>query len=107
MPSLKHGNNRNNCCGDITHAQPIGKQISYRLYKRIVSFNGYFLKEDFLDWLLDLEDLFDYENVFYERKVGLALYKLSENALSWWEQPNGYNLIEPNKVNTKFVHGPG
>ena len=73
MPSLKHGNNRNNCCGDITHAQPIGKQISYRPYKRTVSFNGYFLKEDFLDWLLDLEDLFDYENVSYERKVGLAL----------------------------------
>ena len=73
MPSLEHGNNRDNCCGDITHAQPIGKQISYRPYKRTVSFNGYFLKEDFLDWLLDLEDLFDYENVSYERKVGLAL----------------------------------
>ena len=86
MPSLEHGNNRDNCCGDITHAQPIGKQISYRPYKRTVSFNGYFLKEDFLDWLLDLEDLFDYENVFYERKVGLALYKLSKYALCWRER---------------------
>ena len=66
--------------------QPIGKQISYRPYKRIVSFNGYFLKEDFLDWLLDLEDLFDYENVCYKRKVGLALYKLSKYALCWWER---------------------
>ena len=60
--------------------------VSYTPYKRIVSFNGYFLKEDFLDWLLDLEDLFDYENVFYERKFGLALYKLSKYALCWWER---------------------
>ena len=45
-----------------------------------------FLKEDFLDWLLDLEDLFDFENIYYERKVGLALYKLSKYALYWWER---------------------
>ena len=75
MPLLEHGNNRDNCRRDITHGQPVGKQISYRPYKRIASFNGYFLK-DFLNWLLDLKDLFDYENIFYERKVGLALYKL-------------------------------
>ena len=41
----------------------LGKQISYRPYRRIESFNGYFLKEDFLNWLLDLEDLFDFENI--------------------------------------------
>ena len=83
MPSLEHGNNRDNCHGNITHGQPIGKQISYRPYRKIASFNGYFCKEDFLDWLLDLEGLFDYENIYYERKVGLTLYKLSEYALRW------------------------
>ena len=83
MSSLEHGNNRDNCRGYITHGQPIGKQISYRPFRKIASFNGYFYKEDFLDWLLDLEDLFDYENIYYERKVGLALYKLSEYALCW------------------------
>ena len=81
MASLKNGKNRDNCSGDVTHGQPIGKQISYRPYKRIVSFNGYFYKEDFLDWLLDLEDLFDYENIYEKRKVKLALYKLGEYAL--------------------------
>ena len=86
MPSLEHGNNKDNCCGDITPRQPISKQISYRPYKRISSFNGYFYKEDFLDWLLDLEYLFDYANICYERKVGLALYKLSKYALCWWEK---------------------
>ena len=59
------------------NGQPISKQISYKSYKRITSFNVYFYKEDFLDWLLDLEDLFDFENIYYERKVKLALYKLS------------------------------
>ena len=86
MPLLEHGNDRNNSRGEITHGQPIGKKISYRPYKRIASFNGYFYKEDFLDWLLDLEDLFDYENIWDERKVELALYKLREYTLRWWKR---------------------
>ena len=75
MPLLEHGNNRDNCHRDITHEQPIGL--------RIASFNGYFSKGDFLDWLLDLKDLFDYENILYERKIALALYKLNKYALRW------------------------
>ena len=82
----------------------IGKQILYRPYKRIASFNGYFYKEDFLDWLLDLEILFDFENISYERKVGLALYKLVSMP---YVGGNEYNLIKPDKVNTKFVHDQG
>ena len=85
MPSLEHENNRNNYCGDITYRQPIGNQISYMPYRRITSFNGYFYKEDFLDCLLDLEDLFDFQSIYYERKDKLALYKLSGYALRWWE----------------------
>ena len=80
---MKNRNSRDNCSGGITHKQPIGKQISYRPYNRIASFNCYYLKEDFLDWLLDLEYLFDYENICYERKVGLAFYKLNKYALCW------------------------
>ena len=52
MALLKNGNNRDNCNGDITHGQPIGKQISYKPYRRIASFNGYFLKDDFFIYLL-------------------------------------------------------
>ena len=96
MPSLKHENNRDNYCGDITHEQPIGKKISYRPYRRIASFNGYFYKEDFLDWLLDLEDLFDFENIYYKRKVGLALYKIIEYALHWWKRVQ-FNRIRQRK----------
>ena len=42
MVPLKNGNNRYNCSEDLTHGQLIGKQISYRPYKRIATFNGYF-----------------------------------------------------------------
>ena len=49
----------------------------YRFHERITKFNGYFYKEDFVDWILDLEDFFDYMDVLDERKVKLALYKLS------------------------------
>jgi len=59
MLSLEHGNNRDNFRENITHEQPIGKQISYGPYKRIASFNGYFYKVNFLDWLLDRDDLFN------------------------------------------------
>ena len=100
MPLLGHGNNRDNCRRDITYGQPISKQISYRPYRRIASFDGYFYKEDFLDWLLDLDDLFDYENICDERKVKLVLYKFNEYALCWWEQI----LIELDEVKTKFFH---
>ena len=63
MLLLEHRNNRDNCHGDITHKQPIG-----RPYRIIASFNGYFYNMNFLDWLLDLEDLFDYENICDEKK---------------------------------------
>ena len=45
----------------------------YRFHERITKFNGYFYKEDFVDWILDFEDFFDYMDVLDERKVKLAL----------------------------------
>ena len=62
------------------------------------------MKEDFLDWLLNLEDLFDYENICDEKKVKIALYKLES---MHYIGENEYKLIESDKVKTKFVHGQG
>ena len=50
-------------------------------YKRVKNFNGYFYKVDFLNRLLDLEDLFEYKNICDEKNVKLALYRLREYAL--------------------------
>ena len=51
MASLKYGNNKDNYNGEVTHGQPIVKKISYRPYRIIASFSGFFFfffKEDFL-----------------------------------------------------------
>ena len=104
MPSLEHGDNRDNYHRDITHKQPIGKQISYRPYRRIASYNGNFYKEIFFDWLLDLEDWFDFENIYYARKVDLLYINLVNMP---YVGGNKYNLIESDKVKTKFIHGQG
>ena len=93
MAPLKYVKTRDNCNRDVIHGQPIGKQISYRPYKRIASFNGYFYKEYFLDCLLDLEYLFDHENICDVRKVEFVLYKLREYALRWLERMQFDRLI--------------
>ena len=82
MAPLEHDNNRDNYHGGITYRQPIGKQISYGFYKRIVSFNGYCYKEDFLDQLLNLEDLFDYENTYCKVVIYNYIYIYIFNSVS-------------------------
>ena len=52
MSLLEYENNKDDYCKDITYRQLIGKQISYKPYRRIASFNGYFLKDDFFIYLL-------------------------------------------------------
>ena len=54
-----------------------------------------------ISYLIDLEDLFDFENIYYERKVGLVCINLVSMT---YVGGNDYNLIESNKVKTKFVH---
>ena len=72
-------------------------------YKRITSFNGYFYKEDFLDCLLDLEDLFDFESIYYERKINLPCINIVGMP---YLGRNEYSLIELDKVKIKFVSWP-
>ena len=54
-----------------------------------------------ISYLIDLEDLFDFEIIYYERKVGLVCINLVSMT---YVGGNDYNLIESNKVKTKFVH---
>ena len=106
MPSLEHGNNRDNCCKDISHGQPIGKQISYTPYKRIASFNGFKKKKKkiFLIGYL-IQRIYLTMRIFVMRK---KLDLLCINLVSMpYVSGNKYNLIEFDKVKTKFVHGQG
>ena len=71
---------------------------------RIASFNGYFYKVDFLDWLLDLEDLFDFDIFVMRKNLNLLCINLESMP---YVSGNEYNLIESDKVKTKFIHGQG
>ena len=104
MAPFKNGNNSDNYSGDITHGQPIGKQLSYRSYKRIASFNGYFLKEDFLIGYL-------IQRIYLTMRIFVMREKLDLLCINLVSMPyvggNEYNLIESDKVETKFDHGQG
>lgn len=53
----------------------IAMWISYGPHKKFGTFNSYFYKE-ILNWLLDLDDQFDYENIFDGEKLPLLLLNL-------------------------------
>ena len=63
-----------------------------------------FIKKISLIGYLILVDLFDYENIYYKRKVGLALYNLVSMP---YVGGNKYNLTESEMIKAKFVHGQG
>ena len=57
-------------------------------YKKISFFNREMRKLDFIDWLLDFIEHFDYWEFFYEERVRLAFNKLDGEAEEWWENTN-------------------
>ena len=54
--------------------------------KKIPSFDGDMCKMDFVDWLLDLEEYFNFWKICDEEKVQLASNKLDDEAEEWWEE---------------------
>ena len=48
MAQLERRNNKDICCENVTHRQPTSKRNFYRSYNRMVTFNLYFYREDFL-----------------------------------------------------------
>ena len=61
-----------------------------------------FIRKNFLDCRLDLEDFFDYMNILEERNVNfLSINTVGMHQIGGSE----YNFIESDKVKTKFIHG--
>ena len=54
-------------------------------YKKIPFFDGDMCKLDFIDWLLDLEEYFNFWKICDEVKVRLASNKLDNEAEECWE----------------------
>ena len=54
-------------------------------YKKIPFFDGEMCKLDFIDWLLNLKEYFDYLEICDEERVRLTFNKLDGEAKEWWE----------------------
>jgi len=51
----------------------------------IPGFEGNLQPDDFLDWLQNVEHVFEYKEVPEEQKVKIIAAKLKKQALIWWE----------------------
>ena len=60
-------------------------------YKKIPFFDGEMCKLDFIDWLLNLEEYFDYLKICDKERVWLAFNKLDGEAEEWWEDIKIYS----------------
>ena len=55
-------------------------------YEKIPFFDGEMCKLDFIDWLLDLEEYFNFWKIVMKKKYGLhVIIKLDNEADKWWE----------------------
>ena len=52
---------------------------------KIAFFDGEMCKLNFIDWLLELEEYFNFQKICDEKKVRLASNKLDDEANKWWE----------------------
>ncbi|KAG2672808.1 hypothetical protein I3760_13G059700, partial [Carya illinoinensis] len=48
--------------------------------------NGHFHVDSFLDWMLEVENVFDYMQILEAQQVKLVAYKLRGGTSAWWEQ---------------------
>ena len=52
----------------------------------IPEFKGGMQAEEFLDWLANVEEIFDFKDVQEDRKVKLVATRLRGRAMAWWQQ---------------------
>ena len=52
----------------------------------IPEFKGGMLAEEFLDWLSNLEEIFDFKELPEHRRDKLVATRLRGRAMAWWQQ---------------------
>ena len=55
-----------------------------KLAIEVVPYDGKLDPNAMLDWILDMEKFFEYENTPDNRKVKIAVTRLKGNASLWW-----------------------
>ncbi|KAJ4719082.1 RNA-directed DNA polymerase [Melia azedarach] len=71
---------------DSVRTRRSGNYSNYKVNLDLLVFKGSLHVEDFLDWLADVENYFDYMDILDERKVKLIAMKLKGGASAWWQQ---------------------
>lgn len=58
----------------------------FRMKFDLPTFNGHLHIEDFLDWLAEVEQFFEYMEIPDEKQGKLVAYRLKGGGSAWWEQ---------------------
>ena len=61
------------------------EQRDYRMKVELPSFNGNISIEEYLDWVSEVENFFDYMGTVDDKQVCLVAYKLKGKASAWWD----------------------
>jgi hypothetical protein len=64
---------------------PINRWVS-RFEPNIPEFHRKFQPEEFLDWVLTVEEVFEFNGVPDERRVSLVVHTFQEKVAAWWQQ---------------------
>lgn len=75
------------------------REEEYKLKMDFPSFNGQIHVEAFIDWLSEVERVFDYMNIKESRKVKLVALRLKSGAAVWWDQ----TTLKRNRFQKKTV----
>ncbi|KAG6655787.1 hypothetical protein CIPAW_05G240600 [Carya illinoinensis] len=62
------------------------KNNNFRIKIDLSCFNGHLHVESFLNWMLEVENFFEYMQIPEAQQVKLVAYKLCGGASTWWEQ---------------------
>ena len=62
-----------------------GKSSEYKINIDIVDFYGGMHVKEFLDWILDVENFFQYMRIPHGKKVKFVAFKLKGAASAWWQ----------------------
>ncbi|KAL5797091.1 hypothetical protein ACOSQ2_001911 [Xanthoceras sorbifolium] len=66
--------------------------IRHSMELNVPSFDGLLGIEEFLDWLNEVEALFDYMEIAEDKKVKLIACKLKGGASAWWRQVRSWRV---------------
>jgi hypothetical protein len=68
------------------HAQAHANQWGNGFKLNILEFQGDLQVEEFLDWVLAVEEVFEFNRVPNERRVSLVVHTFRGRVVAWWQQ---------------------